>query len=56
MYHHCRDACLPDFHEFHEIQFRELGIFNNKSSKQFEIGLLGFSVVNYNDKSEFLAF
>lgn len=36
MYHHSIDACLPKFHEFHEIQFRELEIFNDVSLKQFE--------------------
>lgn len=34
------DACLPKFCEFHEIQFRELGIFNDGSLKHSEMGPL----------------
>ena len=34
------DACLPKFCEFHEIQFRELEIFNDVSLKHFEMGPL----------------
>ena len=39
------DACLPKFCEFHEIQFRELEIFNDISLKHFEMGPLSCIVV-----------
>lgn len=42
--HPTRDACLPKFCEFHEIQFRELGIFNDGSLKHSEMGPLSYIV------------
>jgi hypothetical protein len=47
-----------NFHEYHEIQFRELGNINNTITEAIwnwtVVLYCGFSAVNYNDKSEFV--